>query len=299
MYDVKTAYNNADKAVDFTVTAKADKDKWTVAGSTVQIPLDKLYTETQKFEVSYKHFENATYNAATETIYITGQSPIKDGTITVSKTTLDLATGSDSFLSADVAGKDAFNKAYKYKNYWRKNGKPNGGITVSGGEPLLQIDFVTEFFKLAKEKGVHTTLDSSGSAFTREEPFFSKFNELMKYTDLVMLDLKQTDTEKHKELTGRTNENILDMAKYLSDIGKDMWIRRVLVPNLTNDDNELNNLYSFISSLKTVKKVEILPYHTLGIFKWENLGIKYPLEGYKPPTKEEVEKAEKILHIEK
>lgn len=198
-----------------------------------------------------------------------------------------------------VSAKDAFNKAYKYKNYWRKNGKPNGGITVSGGEPLLQIDFVTEFFKLAKEKGVHTTLDSSGSAFTREEPFFSKFNELMKYTDLVMLDLKQTDTEKHKELTGRTNENILDMAKYLSDIGKDMWIRRVLVPNLTNDDNELNNLYSFISSLKTVKKVEILPYHTLGIFKWENLGINYPLEGYKPPTKEEVEKAEKILHIEK
>ena len=116
LYDVKTAYNNADKAVDFTVTAKADKDKWTVNGSTVNIPLDKLYTATQKFEVSYKHFENATYNAATETIYITGQSPIKDGTITVSKTTLDLATGSDSFLSADVAGKDAFNKAYKLLN---------------------------------------------------------------------------------------------------------------------------------------------------------------------------------------
>ena len=116
LYDVKTAYNNAEKAVDFTVTAKADKDKWTVNGSTVTIPLDKLYTETQKFEVSYKHFENAIYNAATETIYITGQSPIKDGTITVSKTTLDLATGSDSFLSADVAGKDAFNKAYKLLN---------------------------------------------------------------------------------------------------------------------------------------------------------------------------------------
>ena len=116
-YDVKTAYNNANKAVDFTVTAKADKDKWNVVnGSTVNIPLDKLYTETQKFEVSYKHFENAIYNAATETIYITGQSPIKDGTITVSKTTLDLATGSDSFLSADVAGKDAFNKAYKLLN---------------------------------------------------------------------------------------------------------------------------------------------------------------------------------------
>ncbi|RGE98936.1 hypothetical protein [Phocaeicola massiliensis] len=116
-YDVKTAYNNANKAVDFTVTAKADKDEWDVInGSTVEIPLDKLYTETQKFEVSYKYFKNAKYNAATETIYITGQSPIKDGTITVSKTTLDLATGSDSFLSADVAGKDAFNKAYKLLN---------------------------------------------------------------------------------------------------------------------------------------------------------------------------------------
>ena len=117
-YDVKTAYNNANKAVDFTVTAKADKDEWDVinGGSTVEIPLDKLYTETQKFEVSYKYFKNAKYNAATETIYITGQSPIKDGTITVSKTTLDLATGSDSFLSADVAGKDAFNKAYKLLN---------------------------------------------------------------------------------------------------------------------------------------------------------------------------------------
>ena len=190
---------------------------------------------------------------------------------------------------------EVFDKAYRYHNYW----KDNGGITVSGGEALLQIEFVTELFKIAKKEGVHTTLDTSANPYTEKEPFYSKWLELMKYTDLVMLDLKQTDTEKHKELTGRTNENILDMAKYLSDIGKDMWIRRVLVPNLTNDDNELNNLYSFISSLKTVKKVEILPYHTLGIFKWENLGIKYPLEGYKPPTKEEVEKAEKILHIEK
>ena len=121
----------------------------------------------------------------------------------------------------------------------------------------------------------------------------------MKYTDLVMLDIKQTDVEKHKELTGRTNENILDMAHYLSDIGKDLWIRRVLVPNLTNDDNELNNLFELIKSLKTVKKVEILPYHTLGIFKWNNLGIDYPLKDYKVPTNEEIDKAEKILHIEK
>lgn len=197
----------------------------------------------------------------------------------------------DNLMTAD----ELLDKAERFRSYWGKE----GGITVSGGEALLQIDFLIDLFRKAHERGINTNLDTSGQPFTREEPFFSKFNELMKYTDLVMLDLKQTDTEKHKELTGRTNENILDMAKYLSDIGKDMWIRRVLVPNLTNDDNELNNLYSFISSLKTVKKVEILPYHTLGIFKWENLGIKYPLEGYKPPTKEEVEKAEKILHIEK
>ena len=195
----------------------------------------------------------------------------------------------------EMSADDLLKQALRYKSYW----KNKGGITVSGGEPLLQMDFLIELFTKAKAKGVNTTLDTSGNPFTRKEPFFSRFKELMEVTDLVMLDLKQTDTEKHKELTGRTNENILDMAKYLSDIGKDMWIRRVLVPNLTNDDNELNNLYSFISSLKTVKKVEILPYHTLGIFKWENLGIKYPLEGYKPPTKEEVEKAEKILHIEK
>ena len=123
LYDVRTAYNNADKAVNFTVT-KTKEDGWNVQEANnnnnnkciVEIPLNKLYTETQKFEVSYKHFENAIYNVATETIYITGQSPIKDGTITVSKTTLDLATGSDSFLSADVAGKDAFNKAYKLLN---------------------------------------------------------------------------------------------------------------------------------------------------------------------------------------
>ena len=186
-------------------------------------------------------------------------------------------------------------KALRYKTYWRQD----GGITVSGGEPLLQIDFLIDLLKKAKAEGINTVIDTAGNPFTREEPFFSKFNELMKYTDLLLLDIKEINPERHKDLTGFDNSNILDMAKYLSDIGKDMWIRRVLVPNLTNDDNELNNLYSFISSLKTVKKVEILPYHTLGIFKWENLGIKYPLEGYKPPTKEEVEKAEKILHIEK
>ena len=154
-------------------------------------------------------------------------------------------------------------------------GKKNGGITVSGGEALLQIDFVIELFKLAKEKGVHTTLDTSGNPFTREEPFFSKFNELMKVTDLFMLDIKQIDDEKHKKLTGWTNSNILDLAQYLSDNGKAMWIRHVLVPGITTDDADLEKLRDFVGSLKTVERFEILPYHTLGVFKWENLGIPY------------------------
>lgn len=196
-----------------------------------------------------------------------------------------------------VSAKDAFNKAYKYKNYWRKNGKPNGGITVSGGEPLLQIDFVTEFFKLAKEKGVHTTLDSSGSAFTREEPFFSKFNELIKYTDLIMLDIKHIDDAEHIKLTGHTNKNILDCARYLSDQGINMWIRHVLVPGITDNDMYLKKTREFIDTLKTVTKVEVLPYHTLGAYKWKELGIPYKLEGVDSPTPERIKNAKDILEF--
>ena len=146
----------------------------------------------------------------------------------------------------EPTAKEVFDKAYRYRNYWKKN----GGITVSGGEALLQIDFVIELFKLAKEKGVHTTLDTSGNPFTREEPFFSKFNELMKVTDLFMLDIKQIDDEKHKKLTGWTNSNILDLAQYLSDNGKAMWIRHVLVPGITTDDADLEKLRDFVGSFK-------------------------------------------------
>ena len=192
----------------------------------------------------------------------------------------------------ELTAKEVFDKAYRYRNYWKKN----GGITVSGGEALLQIDFVIALFKLAKEKGVHTTLDTSGNPFTREEPFFSKFNELMKVTDLFMLDIKQIDDEKHKKLTGWTNSNILDLAQYLSDNGKAMWIRHVLVPGITTDDADLEKLRDFVGSLKTVERFEILPDHTLGVFKWENLGIPYELGDVMPPTKEEIAHAEEILH---
>ena len=183
-------------------------------------------------------------------------------------------------------------KAMKYRSYW----KNDGGITVSGGEPLLQIDFLTELFRKAKANGIHTTLDTSGNPFTREEPFFSKFNELMKYTDLVMLDIKHIDDEQHKILTGCTNKNILDLARYLSDIKKPVWIRHVLVPERSDYDEYLIKLDEFIQTLDNVQKVEVLPYHTLGAYKWDELGYEYKLKGIDPPSVERVENANKLLH---
>ena len=190
-----------------------------------------------------------------------------------------------------LPAQEVLQKAIRYKAYW----KNNGGITVSGGEALLQIDFVLELFKLAKEKGISTCLDTSGSAFTRQGSFYAKFEELMKVTDVFLLDIKHIDDEKHRNLTGRTNENILDMAKCLSEHGKKIWIRHVLVPQITDDDEYLKQLRAFIDTLKTVERVEVLPYHTLGVFKWENLNIPYELKDIEPPTTERIENAKKIL----
>ncbi len=182
-------------------------------------------------------------------------------------------------------------KALRYRSYWGSK----GGITVSGGEPLLQIDFLLELFTKAKEKGVHTTLDTCGNPFTREEPFFSKFEKLMEVTDLVMLDIKHMDEEQHVLLTGQKNDNILDMAKYLSDTGKSMWIRHVLVPERSVRDDYLWKLHDFIEKLDHVERVEVLPYHTLGVYKWKELGIPYGLEGIEPPTQERIQNANEIL----
>lgn len=186
---------------------------------------------------------------------------------------------------------DLLKQALRYKPYW-KNG---GGITVSGGEALLQMDFLIEFFKLAKAEGIHTTIDTAGNPFTREEPLFSKFNELMNLTDLFLLDIKQINDDKHRDLTGFSNSNILDLAQYLSDQGKHMWIRHVLVPTITTDEDDLKKTKEFIDTLKTVDKVEVLPYHKLGITEWERLGIPYKLEGIDPPTDEEQKLAKSIL----
>ncbi|GAA6492677.1 pyruvate formate-lyase-activating protein [Candidatus Bariatricus faecipullorum] len=185
--------------------------------------------------------------------------------------------------------------ALRYRPYWGKD----GGITVSGGEPLLQLDFLLEFFRMAKTQGIHTALDTSGQPFTEKEPFFSKFRELMQYTDLVLLDIKHIDDEAHRKLTGHSNENILRLASWLSSLEKPVWIRHVLVPGRTDDDGALRRLHQFLSTLHNVKRVEVLPYHTMGVYKWEELGLVCPLEseGICPPTKDRIENARRILAL--
>lgn len=170
-----------------------------------------------------------------------------------------------------------------------------GGITVSGGEPLLQLAFLTDLFKECKQQGIHTTIDSSGGCYSTAPHFQEQLLECLKYTDLILLDLKHINRQKHKKLTGMTNEHILQFARFLSDHQVPVWIRHVLVPTITNDEKDLNELGDFIGTLKNVEKVEILPYHKLGVYKWEALGLEYPLKDINPPSDEEVKKAYQIL----
>lgn len=186
---------------------------------------------------------------------------------------------------------DVLSQALRYRSYWGEK----GGITVSGGEALLQIQPLTELFHKAKDLGINTCLDTSAQPFSRKDGRFSAFEALMKYTDLVLLDIKHIDNDAHKRLTGWENENILDCARYLSDIHKPVWIRHVLVPGINDDDESLHKLRSFIDTLSNVERVEVLPYHALGVYKWEQLGIPYKLTDVKPPTKESVLHARKIL----
>ncbi len=188
---------------------------------------------------------------------------------------------------------ELLSKAMRYRSYWGSK----GGITVSGGEPLLQIDFLLELFRKAKEKGIHTAIDTSGNPYTTKEPFYSKWKELMKLTDLVLLDIKQIDEEEHRKLTGFSNENILALARELSDWKIPVWIRHVLVPGGSDRDEYLMRLADFLATLSNIERVDVLPYHTLGVFKWEKLGIPYPLEGVEPPTRERIENAKRILKV--
>ncbi len=181
--------------------------------------------------------------------------------------------------------------AAKYKSYF----SGGGGVTVSGGEPLMQADFVRELFTLLKAKGINTALDTSGILFNPADKH--KFDALLEVCDLVLLDLKHIDGAEHKKLTGHSNGNVLAFAEYLSDTGKPMWIRHVLVPDITDNDEYLKNLAQFIDGLKTVERIEVLPYHTMGAVKYKNLGMEYALEGVEPPARGRVQNAKRILGI--
>lgn len=186
------------------------------------------------------------------------------------------------------SAQELIEKILRYKNYIM----PNGGVTISGGEPLLQAKFLIELFTELKKYNIHTCIDTSGSF-----DLTSDIKKLIDLTDLFLLDIKCINDEKAKELTGVSNKKELEFAKFLSSIGKPMWIRQVLVPDITDDKQDLLSLKDFISSLKTVEKIEILPYHDLGKFKWEKLGCKYELEDYRAANQDDVKRAKEILGI--
>lgn len=174
-----------------------------------------------------------------------------------------------------------------YLAYYEHSG---GGITVTGGEPTLQAPFLAHLFAACKERwGLHTTLDTNGFC----DPHHAR--ELLEATDLVLLDLKQMNPDKHIELTAQPNEHILQFAQYLQELEKPTWIRHVLVPGWTDDDQDLLELGKFISSLTNVKKIELLPYHRMGAFKWRQLGREYELEECPTPTPEDITRAMQII----
>ncbi len=193
---------------------------------------------------------------------------------------------------SEKSAEEVAREALKYRSYFA--GK--GGVTVSGGEPLLQIDFLIELFTLLKANGVHTCVDTSGICFRRGD---ARYGRLVSLTDLFLLDIKHIDEQAHRALTGCSGEAPRAFAEYLCEQGVPVWIRHVLVPGITDDDGALARTRAFIQTLPNVERTEVLPYHTLGVEKYRRLGIAYPLEGVAPPARERVENARRILRCGK
>ena len=192
----------------------------------------------------------------------------------------------------ETSAQEVCAQAVKYKRYFGKK----GGVTVTGGEPLLQLDFLIELFALLKAQGVHTCLDTSGICFREED---GRYNELVKVCDLVLLDLKHPDEEGHRALTGCSGKAPRAFAAFLEKKGVPVWIRYVLVPGITDGEATLIRAREFIKGLKNVERVEVLPYHTMGAVKYGKLGMEYKLKGVLPPTEESVKNARKILTEER
>ena len=197
----------------------------------------------------------------------------------------------DMMKGKQYTADELLDEAITCREYWGTK----GGITVSGGEPLAQIDFLLELFIKAKERGINTCIDTAGGPFTREGEWFEKFKQLMNVTDVLLMDIKHINEEEHIKLTGHTGKNIIEMFRYLDEINKPVWIRHVLVPGITDNDEYLIQTRDFIRTLGNVQRVEVLPYHGLGAMKYNDLGIDYVLKDTNSPTAERVQNAREIL----
>ncbi|MBR1430445.1 MULTISPECIES: pyruvate formate-lyase-activating protein [Ruminococcus] len=188
----------------------------------------------------------------------------------------------------EVTAEELMKEYDSYKEFLK-----SGGITATGGEPLAQPEFLAELFALAKSKGVHTCLDTSAGVY--DPAHHEKIDEALKYTDLVMLDIKHIDNEEHKRLTGKGNRNILAFAEHIRELGIPVWIRHVVVPGITDKYEELFALGEFLSTLSNIKALDVLPYHDMAKPKYAELGLDYPLGDTPPLTKEEAIRARDII----
>lgn len=185
---------------------------------------------------------------------------------------------------------EIYKKIIRSKPYFEAS---HGGVTISGGEPLLQAEFLLELFKKLKYHNINTAIDTAGSI-----PITPIIEDLLKYTDLVLLDIKHIDNDKAINLTGAPNKNTLNFAEYLNKHDIPMWINQVLVPGYTDSPEDLKKLKEYLSHFSNIKRVQILPYHSLGKYKWEEMNLKYPLEGVREANSDDIEKAKQILEID-
>lgn len=179
----------------------------------------------------------------------------------------------------EISSEDLLKKVKRFKSYFKNSG---GGVTVSGGDPLLQPEFLVEFFKMCREEGIHTTLDTSGYGF-------GEYDEILKYTDLVLLDIKHLEEEAHRSLTGQSRHGFLEFLEALKRNNTKLWIRHVVVPGLTDGEDHIRRLAEYINEIPNVEKVQLLPYHVHGVNKYETLNIKYRLEGVEPLERERLD----------
>ena len=185
----------------------------------------------------------------------------------------------------EMTPEELLDEVKKYNNFISKG----GGVTFTGGEPLVQAEFIADFFRLCKSAGIHTAIDTSGVIFTE------KTKEVLELSDLVLLDVKTNDDSLHPQLTGCSRTNNIRTLEYLQQIGKPVWVRHVVVPGLTDNDDRLVNLANYLKEYSVIQKVEILPYHTLGNYKYQELNMTYPLEGVEALSQERTKNARKIF----